>query len=338
MRHPRACSRASGGASTSASATAIATVAIGEKTAIATVAIGEKSAAGAIVLGASLWRVGSASRWLALADGISNRTAAALTTVGWTVHPAPAWTWPVGWTVAANGVPCAARWSASAQRAFMAKLALFSFTWLRSIVLLDSDTVLFANPDHLHAIDPRVPAAAAHRTLECPQLLCSRSAVGTNPNAGVVLIRPSAVEWAGLRTLVGKLTRCPKYPEQGVMQMHFGTRLRWFDRWWNAREGPGAAGAGSHGSASMRQKLRVYHFVGKCPKPLAYACRWHELPAASCERGRLAFAYERWRRDWRRALARLSPTHRASKPAALPGPFGCEQHAAHHQRASVTRR
>merc|ERR1740117_1549433 len=92
------------------------------------------------------------------------------------------------------------------------------------------------------------------------------------------------------------MSKCPKYPEQGVIEAHFGMRLRWFSNWWNARDpAASSAGRGAH------RVVLVYHFVGRCPKPLAYACRWGELPLRRCDAGHARFAYDQWRHDYRLA-------------------------------------
>lgn len=278
--------------------------------AIVTIAVGEASAAGAVVLGAQLERVGSTSIWIALVEEVSNRTAAALVGVGWRVQPLPIWEGAIGWSApkCVGCKPCMAKYSASALRAFMAKLALFGFTSLRSIVLLDSDVVLFANPDRLHDIDAGVAAAAAHRTRACaPQrrrrksadavALCEVPDIGGNPNAGVVLIRPSQKEMDGIRELVATRKECPKYPEQGILHLYFGPRLRYFDRWWNAREGDRDSGAGARGSPLALERVKIYHFVGLCPKPHLHACKWDRLRTDWCERGSIDFAYQRWHCD-----------------------------------------
>ena len=83
----------------------------------------------------------------------------------------------------------------------------------------------------------------------------------------MVLSRPSQKEMDGIRELVATRKECPKYPEQGILHLYFGPRLRYFDRWWNAREGDRDSGAGARGSPLALQRVKIYHFVGLCPKP-----------------------------------------------------------------------
>lgn len=258
---------------------------------------------GALVVGHQLSSLGSQAQRLIYADGsLSAGPRRWLSRLGWQVLPLTAWRGAAGWD-RPGGRPCDARWSPTAMRGIMGKLMLYDPAvpppGVRSVLLLDSDLALFANPDALLALaPPEVPLLASHRAAGCGGALCGANQTGTNPNAGVLVLRPSAANFAAVERAARAMRACPKYPEQGVLETAFAGQLRWVSRSWNSRERGAKVGSEhatpfAHGVAHARAHVAIFHFVGKCQKPASWACRWHKL-GKTCERGKSRFIYEHW--------------------------------------------
>ena len=104
-------------------------------------------------------------------------------------------------------------------------------------------------------------AALSTKTAGCGGALCGANQTGTNPNAGVLVLRPSAANFAAVERAARAMRACPKYPEQGVLETAFAGRLRWVSRWWNSRERGAKVGSEhatpfAHGVAHARAQYQ----------------------------------------------------------------------------------
>lgn len=157
------------------------------------------------------------------------------------------------------------------------------------LLFLDSDVHVLSNPDVLIRIGLQMeaPLAAAHRTALCNGLCAAHEADISSPNAGVWLLRPSNASFHTLAERVAKTARCPRYPEQGIASLAFGSRLRWFSSQWNVR---------SPVPPMLAHAAAIYHFVGGLPKPHTLICKGSALPVSASKFDRRMYA------AWRLAL------------------------------------